>query len=429
MSKRFFSLCLSLFLLISILPGSPAETAPLTPNSSSRNLPDADAGVLFLSGGDDPAAAEPAPEELAALEETGVPEESAVPEASAGPKESAVPETAGVSEEDAAPESSPAPADAQPTAVVGPAVYPRVIDRITDPSASAGFAFEEDDLLEIWFPPIRDQDCAIFCYQDQVWMLDCGDERAQEQIVPLLKELGIEKIDRLFNTHPHHDHLNGLYAIDAACPVGELLICFPEDSTKHMTAAMEYCRGNGIPVTHFEDETVFSMGDGLVTFTAWMKTDEAETMNDRSAQFMVSYGVCDMLFMADMELRGQKQLSEALPPETLKADILRYPHHGKLGMWDPLFDAVSPSLVIITNVMRGIDLKESTKYLGYRHMPTAYTNMSEYVIHLRTDGNHWLCELVPFVLPAQPSASPEAPAPAEPSVSPEVPEAAPEASE
>jgi hypothetical protein len=135
-----------------------------------------------------------------------------------------------------------------------------------------------------------------------------------------------------------------------------------------------------------------------------------------------------------MELRGQRQLSEALPPEVLKADILRYPHHGKLGMWDPLFAAVSPSLAIITNVMRGIDLKESTKYLGYKHTPTAYTNMSEYVIHLRTDGNHWLCELVPFVLPAQPSASPEAPEAAVPVLSPEAPETAepavtPEASE
>ena len=46
-------------------------------------------------------------------------------------------------------------------------------------------------------------------------------------------------------------------------------------------------------------------------------------MNDRSAQFMISYGACNLLTMADMELHGQQQLYEALPPESFKADILR----------------------------------------------------------------------------------------------------------
>lgn len=383
MSKKVFSLVLTAFLLIMTLQGSPAEdVSPWTEDSSFSVLQVSLAEAVSVSSADG----------LPAEQETASPA-------------FADPET--VSPEPSDPSAQTQPSPASP--VIGPAVFPKVIDRITDPSASLHFGFEEEDLLEIWFPPIRDQDCTIFRYQDQVWMLDCGDERAEDQIVPLLKELGIERINRLFNTHPHHDHLNGLYAVDASVPVEELLICFPEDSTKHMTAAMEYCRGNRIPVTHFEDEAVFSMGDGLVTFTAWMKTDEEESMNDRSAQFMVTYGSCSMLFMADMELRGQRQLFEALPAETLKADILRYPHHGKLGMVDDLFNAVSPSLVIITNVMRGIDLRESTKYLGYKHMPTAYTNMSEYVIRLRTDGHHWLCDLVPFTLAPQPSASPEEP--------------------
>ena len=195
---------------------------------------------------------------------------------------------------------------------------PKVIDHIHFPDQYPDFAFSgEDDLLEVWFPPIRDQDATIFRYQDQVWMVDCGDERALTEIVPLLKELGITRIDRLFNTHPHHDHLNGLFAVDEAAPVGELLICFPQDSTVHMTAAMEYCKANHIPVTSFQDESVFTMGDGTVFFLPWMKVSEEETMNDQSAQFMISYGTCSMLIMADIELRGQAQLYEALAPEAL----------------------------------------------------------------------------------------------------------------
>ena len=280
---------------------------------------------------------------------------------------------------------------------IGPDGYPKVIDRITYPGICPDFSFSpDDDLLEVWFPSVRDQDAAIFFYQDQVWMLDCGDERAAEESVPLLRYLGVDHIDKLLNTHPHHDHLNGLYSIDAFFPIRELCICFPDDATKHMTAAMEYCKGNGITISHFADETVFSMGDGLVSFLAWMKTAEEESMNDRSAQFMISYGRCNLLSMADMELHGQQQLYDAVSAPLLDADILRYPHHGKRFMYEPLFQAISPALVIISNASRIPDIAESTKFLDYKHIPTAYTRRQNYVIHLVTDGEHWLCEEVDF---------------------------------
>ena len=274
---------------------------------------------------------------------------------------------------------------------------PKVIDRITYPGDYPDFSFSgEDDLLEIWFPVIRDQDAAIFFYQDQVWMLDCGDERAKDEIVPLLRYLGVTRIDRMINTHPHHDHLNGLYSIHEVCPVGELAVCFPEDTTKHMTAAMEFCKGNDIPVTWFEDESLLSMGDGAVTFLAWLKCAGEEDLNDQSAQFMISYGDCSMLSMADMELRGQHQLFEALSPESLKADILRYPHHGKRFMVEELYQAIDPSLVIITNSPRIPEVRQSTKFLDYKHVPVAYTHRADHALHLITDGRRWLCEELKF---------------------------------
>ena len=270
---------------------------------------------------------------------------------------------------------------------------PKVIDRITDPDAAPDFAFDkEDDLLEIYFPFIRDQDCAIFRYQGQVWMLDCGDERAQEEIVPLLQALDITRVDKLINSHPHHDHLNGLYAIDAAAPIGELAICFPEDATRHMTAAMEYCKGNGIPVTSFSDESVMGMGDGFVTFLSWLKSSDLETVNNRSAVTMVTFGGCSILFTGDIEYQGQRSLLAAIEPEDLKADILRYPHHGKSAMIDALFDAISPELTIITNTNRIVELRESTKFLGYRHASVLYTHRPPWVIRLRTDGENWICD-------------------------------------
>ena len=372
-----------LLLLLSLLFCFPASAAP------AGRKPDA---VISVGEEVSPApaaapAAAPAPESPAApagrkpdavisvsddVPPASGPEKTAAPAAKSGPQAAVVPVS---------------------TSGIRSLEVPVVIDRITFPDAYPDFSFPADaDLLDIWFPCIRDQDCAVFRYQDQIWMLDCGDTRAQDEIVPLLRFLGISRIHRLLNTHPHHDHLNGLYAVAEAVHLDELSICFPEDQTVHMTAAMEYCKGYGIPVTTFQDESVLGMGDGFVSFLAWQKSTVDSSLNDRSAQFMVSYGSCRILFMADLEYQGQKQLWEALSPEDLKADILRYPHHGKSKMIDPLFAAIDPDLTIITNTTRIYEIGESTLFLSYKHKNVAYTHCPPWVIHLQTDGVHWLCD-------------------------------------
>lgn len=273
--------------------------------------------------------------------------------------------------------------------------YPKVIDRWTDPKAYPGFSFSPDEeLLEIWFPRIRDRDAAIFLYQGECWMLDCSDEQAEERVVPLLKALDIRRIDRLFNTHPHPDHLNGLYAVDKISPVSELLICFPEEINDTMKNAVAYAAEQRIRVTFYGDEQVFSMGNGMVRFQVWMKSGEEETLNDQSAQFMVSYGSCDMLFMADMEVRGQIQLLAAVGANALKADILRYPHHGKKAMAEGILPAIRPDFVVITGSEGTPEVRESTKFLEYydKNLPRAYTTRG--YLHLVTDGVRWICEKV-----------------------------------
>lgn len=273
--------------------------------------------------------------------------------------------------------------------------YPKMIDRWTDPEAYSDFAFSpEDDLLEIWFPRIRDRDAAIFLYQGECWMLDCSDEQAEERVVPLLKALGIEKIDRIINTHPHHDHLNGFYAVDAAAPVSELMICFPRNINEHMIKAVEYAREQRIRVTSFADEQVLLMGDGVVRFLAWMKSGPEESMNDQSAQFMVSYGSCDALFMADIEWRGQEQLYSAVGRKSLRADILRYPHHGKKGMVDKLFRAISPEMAVFTATEGSPEVRESTRFFEYYYPEVVRAYTTRGYLHLTTDGKHWLCEKV-----------------------------------
>ena len=265
---------------------------------------------------------------------------------------------------------------------------PAVIDRFGDPAAYPDFSFPEDaKLLEIWVANTRDSDAFFLLYDGQCWMIDCADNRWVNRVVTLMQKLGINKVDKIINSHPHHDHLNGLAAVAAIAEVDELAVGFAENSTEHMVKAMKTCKEKGISVTHFEDGTRLMLGDVILDIL--MKCDDTAELNDRSAVIRLQYGDRTALFTGDIETVGQKKLLETVDPSLLKTDVLKYPHHGKSKLVENFYNAVNPSFVVVTNnAVTG----EAPYYLGCKHVPMAYA-ISAYV-HLVTDGNHWLTERV-----------------------------------
>ena len=271
---------------------------------------------------------------------------------------------------------------------------PAVINCVTEPGADTGFHFRMDaDLLHIWFPNIMNADEAILIFQGETWLIDCGDEKNGARGAELISRLGIERIRKLFNTHPHHDHLNGLRITDETAKVEELRICFGGASTEHMIRAVTYAEGNGIRVEEFRDGSEFAMGDGSVTLKFWCNTDPALDMNNQSAQTLIRYGERTILFTADMERNGQASLLSRINPAGLKADLLKYPHHGKSPLDDAFLQAVNPEAAIITN--KTVSDWGGVRYLSAKGVPYIYTNQAGVYLHLVTDGEHWIVEQVP----------------------------------
>lgn len=286
------------------------------------------------------------------------------------------------------------------------AAAPAVIDRTADPAAFSDFAFPaEAKILHIWFPNIMNADEAILLYDGCVWLIDCGDERMGARGAELIRKLEIPRIDKILNSHPHHDHLNGLRATDKAAKVEELALCFtegdirPASSRKHLRNALAYAEKNGITVSSFAEGDVLAMGDGGVTLTCYINPDPKLDLNNRSAQMMLRCGERTILFTADMEKPGQEAMLARLPEESFKADILKYPHHGKSAMDDAFLEAVDPEIAVITN--QKVEKWKGIMYLKKLKIPYVYTNVYHHInnktkkplyLHLMTDGKHWVME-------------------------------------
>lgn len=264
-----------------------------------------------------------------------------------------------------------------------------VINRINNPEAAPEFAFAEDsDLLEIIFPQILDCDAAFLRCGGETMLIDCATSGQAKRILNMCKQLGITHVDRVVNTHPHSDHIGGFAEIIKEISVDELWICFPAEETTHNANAIKTAESAGIAVRTFGDGDVLTLGGA--TIQVWMLSQpEFSRLNDRSAQMMLTFGNRKMLFSADLEQKGQDGLLKKVGAAALKADVLKYPHHGLQALTAGYRAAVSPELAIVTCNQRTTDGK---KYVLRTGLDTVWTVPG--FVHLTTDGKTWLCDRI-----------------------------------
>lgn len=265
-----------------------------------------------------------------------------------------------------------------------------VVNLIDDPEAD--YAFEEGaELFTIVFPPVHGSDCAILLYQDEVMMIDCStDDQAPLLVVPVLQMLDIDHVDIAFNSHPHDDHLTGFEFITDQASIGKLLVGFDTDYNWVIKRTARVLGNLGVPVERVNDGDVLTLGDGQVSMTVYQRHGGGYTTNDRSATLMIHYGDRTIFFSGDIENRGQKGLLTNPPEESLKTDILKYPHHGHAKVNDALFALFDPELSIVTAHEMPAD--DAFDYLARMHVPGVSTWYG--TLRLRTDGHIWVLDRI-----------------------------------
>lgn len=264
---------------------------------------------------------------------------------------------------------------------------PVLVDRINAPEVNADFAFAEGAaLFEVIFPQILNCDAILLRCGGETMLVDCATQGQAVRILNMCKQLGITHIDKVINTHPHEDHIGGFRDLIKEVTVDELWICFPADYNEHITKAVGYAEKAGIPVRTYADGDTFTLGDA--TIDVWKLEGSKSELNDCSAQFYITYGERTLLMTADLETPGQKKYVE-LKGEALKADIIKYPHHGIDKLNADYMAAVSPLFLVVTNNHRQTAGWKAIRNYG---IPYAYTVPG--FVYLSTDGATWVADRI-----------------------------------
>jgi competence protein ComEC len=203
-----------------------------------------------------------------------------------------------------------------------------------------------------------------------------GDARASFQanavLIPYLKQvLGDRKLDVLFLSHPHLDHVSGLDVLIASYPPRFVVDdgWLGHDGEMGEKGAADYIRdlrswteSNSVPLRSVPLHEVPSSGgltdeqidplDCVDITLSWGGVDRRGDAwdNDNNHSLVAKFvaGEASALFTGDLEYEGIAELLRRTDSENLDADVLQVGHHGSHnGTTEALLDAVSPQIAVI----------------------------------------------------------------------------------
>lgn len=262
-----------------------------------------------------------------------------------------------------------------------------VINLIENPSAE--YSFQEGvTLLEVYFPEIFGCDACILRFGDETMLIDAGTVGQAPIVMETMARLGVDHLNIAFNTHPHDDHIMGFQQLPEDMPVDKFVIAFPEDENRQMRSTLKVIRQREIPIERVKNGSEMMLGD--VRMVVMQKDFTSYSVNNRSAALMVFYGDRRLLMAADIESHAQGSLNKKPPEFGLKADILKYPHHGVAKVGWKFLGNVQPELAVVTSKL--VSIKETVADSEKRGLPLVSTVPG--VVRLRTDGVIWVVDRI-----------------------------------
>lgn len=245
--------------------------------------------------------------------------------------------------------------------------------------------WHERELLRLTQFKIGANDGMLLEAGGQTMLIDGGTSGFHDEIMGGLTARGITRVDYLFNTHPHDDHIDSQYMMiqKDGLTADVFLSAFPrdfnEERQRKMAALLEE---KNIPFRQVSDGETMEMGMAKLTFIQAPQGD----LNARSCMLHIRYGEkSTMLLTADVSGASQHYFVAQTDAALLDVDILKMPHHGLIHMVPDFVEKTSPAFVFITN--RSSVIPRTNSQLAFRKIPHLHTALGTLVIE--TDGTDW----------------------------------------
>ena len=200
------------------------------------------------------------------------------------------------------------------------------------------------------FIDVGQGDCTFIAANGMTMLVDCGENDFSTKVTGYLRSIGVGRLDYVIATHPHSDHMGGMYRIIDTFDVGEVLI--PHIPDEQLPTALFFdrflssCDGSGVKVTEASAGMSFMLGDANVEILA-PDGSVHEYLNNYSIAFMLTHGSNRFLLTGDAEYESEAAMIQS--GRLSKMSLYKAGHHGSTySSSQELLDIIRPDSAVIS---------------------------------------------------------------------------------
>lgn len=175
-------------------------------------------------------------------------------------------------------------------------------------------------------------------------LIDASIKDASNKIINYLREENVSKIDYVFATHPHSDHIGGMSAVIKAFDIGQIYMPKAVTTTKTYENLLLTIKDKNLKIKAAKAGNTIIDTDDLKLVVLAPNQDSYESLNNYSIVLKLTYKEKSFLFMGDAETLSEKEITG-----DVQADVLKVGHHGSRTSTSQAFlNKVNPSYAVIS---------------------------------------------------------------------------------
>ena len=196
-------------------------------------------------------------------------------------------------------------------------------------TATFSYGQEKGEMLEAHFINVDYGDAIFLILPDKSNILiDTGSVETAERVIGYLKDLNINKIDKLILTHSHYDHFGGIINLSENFIVDKFFYNGEEERFHEgypdAIAAIKEKAGKTEIISSGKE---FKLPEHDFSFHVLFPKDLSGVPNDDAMVSLISYKKRSILLTSDCQKAQQEKILKE-NPELKDVDAIQIPHHG-----------------------------------------------------------------------------------------------------
>lgn len=211
----------------------------------------------------------------------------------------------------------------------------------------AAESVEVNGVMEVDYFDVGQADAALIQVNGKSMLIDAGTNDTEDELVKMIKDEGVKKLDYIIGTHPHEDHIGGLDKAIDNFQVGEIIMPAVEHTTKTFESVVESAAKKEKKIKKAKPGMEIDLGEGTKVEVFSPGKDEYKDLNNYSPIMKITYGENSFLFTGDAEKEVENEVINN--GYNLKADVLKIGHHGSTSSTTEKFlELVNPEIAVIS---------------------------------------------------------------------------------